>query len=177
MTTIMAGKVHGDNGPNGELGPFSRRQTFALGRQRVRILRVKLTSSTGRSIVASLTVENYVKAVYQLTGGEKGHAASTGELATAMRVSPGTVTSMLKSLSSNGLVMYKPYAGACLTEEGHSLAVRLLRRYRLARLFLSQTLNVPVDKVDVDAEQIAHVLSDFLAERIDAHLGHPNLEL
>jgi DtxR family transcriptional regulator, Mn-dependent transcriptional regulator len=126
--------------------------------------------------LASLTVENYVKAVYQLTDGERGHAASTGELATAMKVSPGTVTSMLKSLSSSGLVMYKPYAGACLTEEGHGLAVRLVRRHRLIRQFLSQALGLPVEKVDEDAEQMAHFVSDFLVERVDSQLGHPRVD-
>jgi DtxR family transcriptional regulator, Mn-dependent transcriptional regulator len=122
--------------------------------------------------VASFTVENYLKAIYRLTGGEKGHAVSTGELARAVKVSPGTVTSMLKSLCSNGQVKYQPYAGACLTEEGHNLVLRLLRRHRLIRVFLAQTLSLPEDAIADDAERMAHFLSDSLLDRIDARVGH-----
>jgi DtxR family transcriptional regulator, Mn-dependent transcriptional regulator len=123
--------------------------------------------------MASLRVAQYLKAIYQLTGGEKTHAASAGELARAMKVASATVTSMLQSLSSGGLIRYQPYAGACLTEEGIALADRLLRRHRLIRSFLALTLNVQEDKVDDDAEQAAHFLSDFLVDRIDVQPGHP----
>jgi DtxR family Mn-dependent transcriptional regulator len=58
--------------------------------------------------VASLTIENYVKAIYQISAREQGQAAATGRLAEALGVSPGTVTSMLKTLSESGLAQYVP---------------------------------------------------------------------
>src|SRR5438874_10757572 len=90
--------------------------------------------------VASLTIENYVKAIYQLSAEGGGEIAATGKLAEMLGVSPSTVTSMLKTLSESGLAQYRPYEGAKLTDAGRSLALRVLRRHRLIELFLVQTL-------------------------------------
>src|SRR5262245_45608478 len=67
--------------------------------------------------VPSLTVENYVKTIFKVGQAGNGQAA-TGQLATALGVSPGTVTSMLKTLSEGGLVTYTPYEGVRLTAAG-----------------------------------------------------------
>ncbi|MCA9180597.1 MAG: metal-dependent transcriptional regulator, partial [Planctomycetales bacterium] len=66
--------------------------------------------------MTSLTVENYVKAIYQLTGDEAEQSASTGAVAAALRVSPSSVTSMLKTLHEIGLAKYRPYDGVRLTD-------------------------------------------------------------
>lgn len=123
--------------------------------------------------MASLTIENYVKTIFQLTGGQPDQAASTGKLAEALGVSPGTVTSMLKTLSESGLADYTPYEGACLTPQGRSLALRVLRRHRLIELFLVRTLNLSWDEVHEEAEHMEHAVSDLLIDRIDAFLGYP----
>jgi DtxR family Mn-dependent transcriptional regulator len=122
--------------------------------------------------VASLTIENYVKAIYQLSAGERGQAA-TGKLAEALRVSPGTVTSMLKTLSESGLAEYVPYEGARLTDAGRTLALRVLRRHRLIELFLVRTLQLSWDEVHEEAENMEHAVSDLLVDRIDAFLNYP----
>jgi DtxR family Mn-dependent transcriptional regulator len=122
--------------------------------------------------VASLTIENYVKTIYQI-GGQEAKAAATGKLAEALAVSPGTVTSMLKTLSESGLAEYIPYEGARLTESGRSLALRVLRRHRLIELFLVRTLNLTWDEVHEEAENMEHAVSDLLVDRIDAYLGYP----
>ncbi|MEX2176641.1 MAG: metal-dependent transcriptional regulator, partial [Pirellulaceae bacterium] len=96
--------------------------------------------------MASLTIENYVKAIYQIAAQESLPAA-TGKLAEALEVSPGTVTSMLKTLSESGLAEYVPYEGARLTDAGRSLALRVLRRHRLIELFLVRTLQLSWDEV------------------------------
>ena len=75
--------------------------------------------------MASLTIENYVKAIYQISATQDWRPASTGKLAEALGVSPGTVTSMLKTLSESGLTEYAPYEGARLTEAGRTLALRV----------------------------------------------------
>jgi DtxR family Mn-dependent transcriptional regulator len=123
--------------------------------------------------VASLTIENYVKAIYQLSAGADGRAAATGKLAEVLEVSPGTVTSMLKTLGESGLVEYAPYEGARLTDAGRTLALRVLRRHRLIELFLVRTLHLSWDEVHAEAEHMEHAVSDFLIDRIDAYLGFP----
>jgi DtxR family Mn-dependent transcriptional regulator len=123
--------------------------------------------------VVSLTIENYVKAIYQLSAGQKPQTAATGKLAEALSVSPGTVTSMLKTLSESGLAEYVPYEGARLTEAGRTLALRVLRRHRLIELFLARTLKMNWDEVHEEAENMEHAVSDLLIDRIDAYLGHP----
>jgi len=126
--------------------------------------------------VASLTVENYVKAIFNIGGGDPSRAVTTGAVAGALRVSPGTVTSMLKTLSEDDLASYTPYEGARLTETGRCLALRILRRHRLIEAFLGKSLGLRWDEVHHDAEQMEHVISDFLVERIDEYLQHPQFD-
>jgi DtxR family Mn-dependent transcriptional regulator len=120
----------------------------------------------------SLTVENYVKTIFQICLNGDGQAA-TGQLASALGVSPGTVTSMLKTLSESNLVRYTPYEGVRLTAAGNALALRIVRRHRLIELFLVKTLDLTWDEVHEEAENMEHAVSDRLIDRIDAFLGHP----
>jgi len=124
----------------------------------------------------SLTVENYLKAILQFTLRSGAKLMSTGELATAMQVSPGTVTSMLKTLSDGGLADYRPYEGVALTSSGRKLAMRMLRRHRLLELFLVETLKLSWDQVHEEAEDMEHAVSDFLIDRIDDFLGRPHFD-
>jgi DtxR family Mn-dependent transcriptional regulator len=121
----------------------------------------------------SLTVENYAKAIYQLAQQSGADAVATGQIATALGVLPGTVTSMLKTLDESKLATYTPYEGVRLTAAGRALALRVLRRHRLIEQFLSQTLNLTWDEVHEEAENMEHAVSDTLIDRIDAYLGHP----
>ncbi|MBL4883046.1 MAG: metal-dependent transcriptional regulator [Planctomycetaceae bacterium] len=123
--------------------------------------------------MASLTVENYLKTILLLCNRSGQEMVSTGKLAEAMTVSPGTVTSMLKTLSDSKLATYKPYAGVMLTESGRSLAMRMLRRHRLIELFLVKTLELTWDQVHEEAEHMEHAVSEFLVNRIDEFLCHP----
>lgn len=121
----------------------------------------------------SLTIENYVKVIYQICSSGNLPCASTGELATALAISPGSVTSMLKTLHESGLVKYKPYEGVHLTASGETLALRVLRRHRLIELFLVETLDLSWDEVHEEAENMEHAVSDLLIDRIDQYLGCP----
>jgi DtxR family transcriptional regulator, Mn-dependent transcriptional regulator len=123
--------------------------------------------------VASLTVENYVKAIYQISASQGGEPAATGQLAAALDVSPGTVTSMLKMLGESDLAEYTPHRGAKLTAAGHTLALRVIRRHRLIELFLVKTLDLSWDEVHEEAEHMEHAMSDLLIDRIDKFLGYP----
>ena len=121
----------------------------------------------------SLTVENYVKAIYQIGVANEGKPAGTGQVATALGVSPGTVTSMLKTLSESNLATYTPYEGVELTPAGMALALRVVRRHRLIEQFLVKTLDLTWDEVHAEAEHMEHAVSDRLIDRIDAFLGYP----
>jgi len=112
-------------------------------------------------MLPSSTVENYLKSIYLgqllLPAGER--LVSMGHVAAA--------------LAESGLAEYEPYSGVRLTEAGERLASRVLRRHRLVELFLVQVMGMRWDEVHEDAEQLEHVVSDRLIERIDEMLGHP----
>ena len=124
----------------------------------------------------SSTVENYLKAVHlgvsELAPGTR--LLPMGQLASSLRVAPGTATTMVKALAESGLVEYEPYNGVCLTEAGSRLAATVLRRHRLVELFLVQVMGMRWDEVHDDAEHLEHVVSDRLIERMDEMLGHPD---
>jgi DtxR family Mn-dependent transcriptional regulator len=124
----------------------------------------------------SLTVENYVKTIYQLAQAADDGAVATGQISAALGVLPGTVTSMLKTLDESNLATYTPYEGVRLTPSGRGLALRVLRRHRLIEQFLSETLNLTWDEVHQEAEHMEHAVSDSLIDRIDAYLGHPSTD-
>ena len=124
----------------------------------------------------SLTVENYVKSALQIEMKSGKQWVSTGALAEALDVLPGTVTSMLKTLSESNLAEYRPYEGVRLTASGRKLAMRMLRRHRLIEEFLVQTLNLTWDQVHDEAEDMEHAVSDFLIDRIDEFLGRPETD-
>ena len=124
----------------------------------------------------SLTVENYLKATLQIASRQSSVWVATGQLAAELSVSPGSVTSMLKTLSEAGLADYRPYEGVSLTPQGRELALRMLRRHRLIELFLVKTLDLTWDQVHEEAEHMEHAVSDFLVDRIDAFLQHPNCD-
>ncbi len=124
----------------------------------------------------SLTVENYCKAVLQLGLRGGGEWVTTGRLAEALQVAPGTVTSMLKTLSESELAEYRPYEGVRLTRTGRTLALRMLRRHRLIELFLVRTLGLTWAEVHEEAEHMEHAVSDVLIDRMDEYLGRPEYD-
>lgn len=126
-------------------------------------------------MLPSSTVENYLKAIYL---GQSGLADGTrlvpmGQVASSLGVTPGTATTMVKALAESGLADYEPYSGVRLSAAGERLAVLVLRRHRLVELFLVRVMGMRWDEVHEDAEQLEHVVSERLIERIDEMLGHP----
>ena len=126
-------------------------------------------------MLASSTVENYLKAIYLGQTALSGDArlVPMGQVASALGVTPGTATTMVKALSESGLAEYEPYSGVRLTSSGEKLAGLVLRRHRLVELFLVRVMGMSWDEVHEDAEQLEHVVSDRLIERIDEMLGRP----
>jgi DtxR family Mn-dependent transcriptional regulator len=126
-------------------------------------------------MLPSSTVENYLKAIYQgqtqLADGVR--LVPMGQIAAALNITPGTATTMIKALAESGLAEYEPYTGVRLTPAGETLAALVLRRHRLVELFLVQVMGMSWAEVHEEAEQLEHVVSERLIERIDDMLGHP----
>src|SRR5512132_4308691 len=123
-------------------------------------------------MLPSSTVENYLKAIF---AGSAALAAPhrllpMGQLAASLGVVPGTATTMIKTLAESGLVEYEPYSGVTLTPAGERLAALVLRRHRLVELFLVKFMGFRWDEVHDEAEQLEHVVSDRLIERMDTML-------
>ena len=126
-------------------------------------------------MLPSSTVENYLKAIYQgqTTLEPPARLVPMGQVATALGVTPGTATTMVKALAESNLVEYEPYSGVRLTGAGEKLAALVLRRHRLVEAFLVQVMGMSWAEVHEEAEHLEHVVSERLIERIDEMLGRP----
>ncbi len=126
-------------------------------------------------MLPSSTVENYLKAIYQgqLQLPEGTRLVPMGQVASTVGVTPGTATTMAQTLQRSGLAEYEPYSGVRLTPAGETLAALVLRRHRLVELFLVQVMGMSWAEVHEEAEQLEHVVSERLIERMDEMLGRP----
>src|SRR5450759_915011 len=124
-------------------------------------------------MLPSSTVENYLTAIYlgQLVLPAGTRLVHLGQVAPALTVTPGTATTMVKALAESGLAEYEPYSGVRLTAAGERLAGLVLRRHRLVELFLVQVMGMSWAEVHDEAEQLEHVVSERLIEKIDEMLG------
>jgi DtxR family transcriptional regulator, Mn-dependent transcriptional regulator len=126
-------------------------------------------------MLPSSTVENYLKAIYQGQSSlaREQRLVPMGQVATALGVTPGTATTMVKALAESGLAEYEPYSGVRLSAAGEKLAGLVLRRHRLVELFLVQVMGMSWAEVHDEAEHLEHVVSERLIDRIDEMLGRP----
>jgi DtxR family Mn-dependent transcriptional regulator len=129
-------------------------------------------------MLASQTVENYLKAIYMAQGAHEDPQGlvSMGQIAASLGVVPGTATTMVKTLAESGLIRYEPYMGVRLTPAGERLAALVLRRHRLIEQFLVQVLGMNWSEVHDEAERLEHAVSERLIERIDEMLGRPAVD-
>lgn len=120
------------------------------------------------------TVENYLKAIYALADDLGDEAlVPVGKIAESLKLTSGTVTTMMKHLSQEGFIDYQPRRGVRLSQSGQRAALQVMRRHRLIELFLVEVMELDWAHVHEEAEVLEHVLSDRLVERIDDMLGHP----
>ncbi len=123
----------------------------------------------------SFTEENYLKAIYRLSeGGVK--AVMTNEIAESMSTKAASVTDMIKKLSNKNLISYEKYYGAKITRQGKSQALSVIRKHRLWETFLVEKLNFSWDEVHDVAEQLEHIQSPLLIEKLDEFLGYPTAD-
>jgi DtxR family Mn-dependent transcriptional regulator len=125
--------------------------------------------------MATSTVENYLKAIL-LRSGDGDAVVPMGLLAEALDVTPGTTTTMVKAMAAKGLLDHMPREGVRLTETGREVALGVLRKHRLVETFLVRTLKMDWAAVHQEAEALEHAISDGVLERIDALLGHPEID-
>jgi DtxR family transcriptional regulator, Mn-dependent transcriptional regulator len=118
------------------------------------------------------TVENYLKAIL-VRSSDADAVVATGSLADALGVTPGTITTMVKSLAARGLLEHQPREGVRLTPAGRAHALAVVRKHRLIETFLVQVLKMDWKEVHEEAEALEHAISDRVLARIDAQLGHP----
>lgn len=123
----------------------------------------------------TFTEENYLKAILFLAkDSQKG--ATTNAIAERLETKAASVTDMLKRLSEKELLVYKKYQGVRLTDEGRRVAIRTVRKHRLWEVFLVEKLGFGWEEVHDIAEQLEHIQSVELSDRLDAYLGHPQYD-
>lgn len=119
--------------------------------------------------------ENYIKIIFHLrrTGIEE---VSTNAIAEQMDTKPSSVTDMVRKLSEKGLLHYKKYQGVKLTELGKAMALSIIRKHRLWEVFLVEKLNFSWDEVHEVAEQLEHIKSEKLIDKLDWLLDYPKYD-
>ncbi|MBL4676178.1 MAG: metal-dependent transcriptional regulator [Mucilaginibacter sp.] len=119
----------------------------------------------------TLAEENYLKAIYKLslTAGN----VSTNQIAAELATKASSVTDMVRKLAEKALVNYTRYQGVSLTKAGEKVALNIIRRHRLWEYFLVEKLHFKWDEVHDMAEEMEHISSTELIDRLDAFMGHP----
>jgi DtxR family transcriptional regulator, Mn-dependent transcriptional regulator len=122
--------------------------------------------------MARRNIEDYLKAVYDLSQNEK--IVSTTEISQTLKVAPASVTEMLKKLSQKGLIQYSPYHGTLLTSTGRQIAEKTARKHRLLERFLHDVLKIDKSNIHKQACDMEHSLSDDAEESLCRFLRHPD---
>ena len=122
----------------------------------------------------SATEENYLKAIFKFS--TNGEMVGTNTLAKYLQTTPASVTDMVKRLSDKELVEYQPYYGVRLLDLGTRIALKIIRKHRLWEVFLVNILNFTWDEVHDTAEQLEHVNSPLLVDKLDEFLGFPKFD-
>ncbi len=122
----------------------------------------------------SIAEENYIKAVYHLQQDEE--LVSTNALSAELQTRPASVTDMLKKLKTKRIISYEPYHGVKLSSEGRKVALGIIRKHRLWEYFLVDKLQFGWDEVHEVAEELEHITSSKLIDKLDAFLGYPKFD-
>ncbi|MEO8711454.1 MAG: metal-dependent transcriptional regulator [Parafilimonas sp.] len=122
----------------------------------------------------SIAEENYIKSIYHLQ--QASESVSTNALADHLKSKPASITDMLKKLHAKGLLNYNPYKGFRLSREGNKAALIIIRRHRLWEFFLVDQLHFNWEEVHEVAEELEHVRSKKLVDKLDEFLGYPKFD-
>ena len=119
--------------------------------------------------------ENYLKAILSLSI-QSGELVSTNEIASEINTSAASVSDMLKKLQEKDLIIYTKYKGVSLNKKGEKIAVNILRKHRLWETFLVRKLDFNWDEVHDVAEQLEHIKSERLMDKLDSFLNFPKFD-
>ncbi|MBS1531105.1 MAG: metal-dependent transcriptional regulator [Bacteroidetes bacterium] len=122
----------------------------------------------------TFTEENYLKAIYHLSS--KTESVGTNEIAAVLKTKAASVTDMLKKLADKKLINYARYQGVSLTSAGEKVALSIIRKHRLWEYFLVEKLNFKWDEVHDVAEELEHIASRELVDRLDDFMGNPKYD-
>ena len=120
----------------------------------------------------SQTEENYIKAIYSI-GLHTGKSVSTNNISQELETKASSVTDMIQKLSDKKLVAYKKYKGSNLTSKGKNIAIKIVRKHRLWEVFLVNKLDYKWDEVHDLAEQLEHIKSNSLIDKLENFLEFP----
>jgi DtxR family Mn-dependent transcriptional regulator len=123
----------------------------------------------------TFTEENYLKTIFHLSS-KVDENISTNQIAAEQNTAAATVTDMIKKLGDKKLIKYQKYKGVTLTKAGKTIAGKIVRKHRLWETFLVNKLNFGWDEVHDLAEQLEHIKSDELINRMDQFLGYPKFD-
>ncbi|HLP53032.1 MAG TPA: metal-dependent transcriptional regulator [Chitinophagales bacterium] len=123
----------------------------------------------------SSTEENYIKAIFHLSEDGDDNI-STNEIARQVSATAASVTDMLKKLKQKKIITYERYQGVRLTKEGDKIAKSIVRKHRLWEVFLVEKLGYSWDKIHDIAEQLEHIQSEEMIDKLDLFLGHPKFD-
>lgn len=124
--------------------------------------------------IFTTTEENYIKIIYHLQQTDDN--VTTNEVAEAINTKPASVTDMLKKLKEKKILNYEKYQGFRLSKIGEKIALAIIRKHRLWEFFLVNKLQFEWDEVHEVAEELEHITSAKLIDRLDVFLGCPKFD-
>ena len=124
----------------------------------------------------TFTEENYIKAIFKLEEKSNKQPINTNDIAVSLSMKPASVTDMIKRLSDKKWITYKKYYGVLLTKKGKEIALDVVRKHRLWEVFLVNKLQFKWDEVHDMAEQLEHINSKELINKLDDFLGNPKFD-
>jgi DtxR family Mn-dependent transcriptional regulator len=124
--------------------------------------------------MSTFTEENYLKCIWHLSLNDE--SVTTNQIAAAIHTRAASVTDMLKKLADKELINYAKYQGVTLTKSGEKIALQIVRKHRLWEYFLVEKLNFKWDEVHEVAEELEHISSQELVERLDTFMNYPRFD-
>jgi DtxR family Mn-dependent transcriptional regulator len=123
----------------------------------------------------SFAEENYLKAIFFLSDNGQQNV-STNDLSEALKTKPASASDMIRKLAAKKLLQHEKYHGVYITDLGKQEALKVVRKHRLWEVFLVEKLRFNWDEINDVAEQLEHIKSPLLVERLDEFLGFPKYD-
>ncbi|SDD89741.1 metal-dependent transcriptional regulator [Auraticoccus monumenti] len=117
------------------------------------------------------TTEMYLRTIYELE--EEGITPLRARIAERLHHSGPTVSQTVARMERDGLVKVHGDRHLELTEHGQELAMRVMRKHRLAERLLTDVIGLEWELVHEEACRWEHVISEHVERRLVALLESP----